>query len=153
MWRYLFPSIILLVQLSIGSAESVIRINAASGNDSKCLPPGQIPCQSLEHVQAASNFLKQSNIAIFIETNITLTGIIWFENLSNVTISGSTPAAGSHHGLKRIRCSAHARSAFFVNNVSDISPFQTWSLLFVVQQSMSTIMKLHYFSIDHLTYI
>lgn len=111
-----------LVPLASTTCETTIRINALDGTDTDTclgLSPSHTSCQSLRYVLLAIN--GTSNVAVYIDTNVTLQGTIVLENMANITISGSA-SIEQFHRMKTIACSNDEFSGTLLfTNVTNIT--------------------------------
>lgn len=99
--------------------DRVIRIHQLDGNDTEtCLSysTGKIPCRTLEYVFAGIR--GKSDVTIYIDTNITLKGIMVLENMTDISISGSDQVV-TNHRIKTVACSENTVLLF--TNITNIN--------------------------------
>lgn len=109
---------LLLLRFSLVNG-TVIHVNSYSGSDSECLSPDpdSPPCCSIEFVAKA--YQGQSNLTIYIDTDIPLKGVIAFDGVFNISIIGSTEH--EKYKLKTVDCSGKSQTGFSVHDVDNIA--------------------------------
>ena len=115
---WILSPLLLLLTASLNCAE-VIRVHGGKGKDSEsCLHPsnGNSSCKTLDY--ALQNTLGKSNVTIYVNTRVTLKRLKVFEDVNNITISGSDPNE-KYHKIKAIQCSENTGLTF--SNVSGIT--------------------------------